>query len=476
MKSIRTKLWLGMMVMVGIIVLILWLFQIVFLQKFYSALEINEVIKQANGAITKIKTLDELEQSADAMQTLDRMAYEKQLSVQILDEHGAVTYQTSYSSENAKTPGKLKTVVSQAAANALEGEITKKEVLHPKFGTKFMIIGVPIYIDDTIKGAMLITLPMAAVEDTAGILKKQLIIITTILLLITIGISFYLSKKFSKPIVELGIMAENYMRGNYDMRINRVSDDEIGQLATRMNLMGEELVKNEILQKELIANVSHELRTPLSLIRGYAETLRDVTGNIPEKREKQLGVIIEESERLTSIVEDILSLSQLQAGIVTLNIESFSLMEMLDHIRERYEYSSETRTFLMEGVKELPNNLIGDKRRIEQVFYNLINNAFRHTIETDMVSIHAVSEKDWVLIKIIDTGEGISKEDLQHIFERYYKGKRLDGRKENGTGLGLAIVKSILQMHQVDYGVESKIGEGTTFWFKLKQDNSHTSF
>jgi len=151
-------------------------------------------------------------------------------------------------------------------------------------------------------------------------------------------------------------------------------------------------------------------------------------------------------------------------------------MEMLDHIRERYEYSSETRTFLMEGVKELPNNLIGDKRRIEQVFYNLINNAFRHTIETDMVSIHAVSEKDWVLIKIIDTGEGISKEDLQHIFERYYKGKRLDGRKENGTGLGLAIVKSILQMHQVDYGVESKIGEGTTFWFKLKQDNSHTSF
>jgi len=288
MKSIRTKLWLGMMVMVGIIVLILWLFQIVFLQKFYSALEINEVIKQANGAITKIKTLDELEQSADAMQTLDRMAYEKQLSVQILDEHGAVTYQTSYSSENAKTPGKLKTVVSQAAANALEGEITKKEVLHPKFGTKFMIIGVPIYIDDTIKGAMLITLPMAAVEDTAGILKKQLIIITTILLLITIGISFYLSKKFSKPIVELGIMAENYMRGNYDMRINRVSDDEIGQLATRMNLMGEELVKNEILQKELIANVSHELRTPLSLIRGYAETLRDVTGNIPEKREKQL--------------------------------------------------------------------------------------------------------------------------------------------------------------------------------------------
>lgn len=468
-----------MMVMVGIIVLILWLFQIVFLQKFYSALEINQVIKEANDVITKINTLDELEQvtqSDEAKQTLDRMAYEKQVSLQLIDTEGLVIYQTSYSNENGRMPGMFKEVVSEVARKALMGQKSKEEVLHPRFGAKFMIIGIPIALERSIKGAVLITVPMAAVEDTADILEKQLIIITIILLLISIAISFHLSRKFTKPILELGSLAENYTLGNFNQRIRRISDDEIGQLAIRMNHMGEELAKNEVLEKELIANVSHELRTPLSLIRGYAETLRDVTGNNPEKREKQLGIIIEESERLTSIVEDILSLSQLQAGIVPLNVESFSLMEMLEHIRERYEYSNGTRTFLVEGVNELPKNLIGDKRRIEQVFYNLINNAFRHTTDTDTVSIHAILENESVLIQIADTGEGISKEDLPHIFDRYYKGKRQDGKKENGTGLGLAIVKSILQMHQVDYGVESIIGEGTTFWFRLKQDNSHTSF
>jgi len=478
MKSIRTKLWLGMMILVGVVIMLLWLFQIVFLEKFYSSLEIRAIMKNAKGVITEIEKLDGVYQvgdSSDVIEVLDNFIYSKQLSVQISDVSGNILYQSA-SSNNMAMPGMLKETVSEVVSNALQGIETKKEVDHPKFGNKFMIIAAPIYLEDMVQGAMIITVPMASVEDTAAILKKQLILITAILLLVSVMISFRLSKVFTKPILDISKLAENYSLGKFDTRIHSVSSDEIGHLAQRMNHMGEELTRNEILQKELIANVSHELRTPLTLIRGYAETLRDVTGAFPEKREKQLGVIIEESERLSNIVEDILSLSQLQAGVGTIEIESFSLKNMLVGIRERYELQEETRTFKISGVTELTNNLLGDKRRVEQVFYNLINNAFHHTKEDDIVEIRVTQSKDRVKIEVKDTGEGIEEEDLKHIFERYYKGKRLDGNKTTGTGLGLAIVKSILDMHRVSFGVESKVGQGTTFWFELKKDNSHTSF
>ena len=238
--------------------------------------------------------------------------------------------------------------------------------------------------------------------------------------------------------------------------------------------MGEALERNDLLQKELVANVSHELRTPLTLIRGYAETLRDVTGDNPVKREKQLGVIIEETERLGRIVEDILNLSQLQSGAVSFEPEAFSLNEMLSDIKERYELQQEPRSFQITGASDL--QIYCDKKRIEQVFYNLINNALRHTKEEEPIEVRLTQDAGNVRVEVIDHGEGIAKEDLDHIFERYYKGKRSDGKKSSGTGLGLAIVKSILEMHQVSYGVESELGQGTTFWFELNKDKSHTSF
>jgi signal transduction histidine kinase len=318
-------------------------------------------------------------------------------------------------------------------------------------------------------------MPLAAVEDTADILKKQLILITGILLFTSVFISFHLSKKFTDPILKISKQAESYTLGRYSIRTSDIGNDEIGQLAKRMNEMGEALMRNEVLQKEIIANVSHELRTPLTLIRGYAETLRDVTGNNPDKRTKHLNIIVEESERLSNIVEDILNLSQLQSGAMTLQIEAFSLKEMLIKLKTHYEIQEETRNLQIDKAIELKEYLLGDKKKIEQVFYNLIDNAFRHT-KGGMVEIAVTQNTDRVRISVTDHGDGIAKEDMEHIFERYYRGKRADGKKSKGTGLGLAIVKSILELHHMPFGVESEIGKGTTFWFELEKDNAHTSF
>lgn len=478
MKSIRAKLWGGMMILVVVIIVLLWLFQIVFLDKFYTVLEIGGVRKSAESIVTEIEKLSDVNQinnEESILTNIENYVYEKQLSVEIIDYDYNVLYQRT-SGSNMNMPGVMQEALLEVTQKAMIGEESRQEVTHPKYGYEFTIIGIPIMNENVVKGVLIVTMPMASIEETVDILKSQLIMITFVLLIVSLLISYKLSNKFADPISKISRQADSYAKGEYHTRINQISDDEIGKLAKRMNDMGEALLRNDILQKELIANVSHELRTPLTLIRGYAETLRDVTGENPEKRKKQLGVIIEESERLGNIVEDILNLSRLQAGAVTLAIEKFSLKEMLASIKEHFELGEMGKHLDLVGVLELEESLLGDKDNIQQVFYNLIGNAFRHSRPNQSVVVVAIPNEKTVRIEVRDQGEGIAEEDIEHIFERYYKGKRTDGKKGDGTGLGLAIVKSILDMHQVPYGVESKLGEGTVFWFELEKENSHISF
>jgi signal transduction histidine kinase len=478
MKSIRAKLWVGMMILVGVIIVLLWLFQIVFLDKFYTVIEIGEVRKNAENIVAEIEELTDITQinnEESIPQNIENYIYEKQLSVEVIDYDYNVLYQGT-SGSNTNMPGVMKEAFLEVSKSAMEGEESKQVVTHPKYGYDFMIIGIPIRNETSVQGVMMVTMPLASVGDTVDILKRQLIIITCVLFVVSLLISYKLSKNFANPISKISRQADSYAKGEYHIRINPISDDEIGKLAKRMNDMGEALARNDVLQKELIANVSHELRTPLTLIRGYAETLRDVTGENQEKREKQLGIIIEESERLGNIVEDILNLSRLQAGAKTLEMEKFSLKEMLTSIKEHFELGEKDKSLDLVGVLELDENLLGDKNKIQQVFYNLIGNAFRHSRSNQSVVVVAISNEKTVRIEVRDQGEGIAEEDIAHVFERYYKGKRSDGKKGDGTGLGLAIVKSILDMHHVPYGVESKLGAGTIFWFELKKENSHTSF
>ncbi len=216
----------------------------------------------------------------------------------------------------------------------------------------------------------------------------------------------------------------------------------------------------------MIANVSHELRTPLSLIRGYAETLRDVTGNDEDKRQKQLGVIIEEAERLSRMVDDILNLSRLQSGHFELDKSVFSMKELTGNVAKRYDLLSKQRevSIMMEMSDE--QLVEADAARIEQVLYNLINNAFNNTDAGGTITIQDIDNGDRVRIEVADSGNGIAEEEINRIWDRYYKADK-STNKTVGSGLGLAIVKTILEAHGAAYGVESKKDAGTTFWFEL---------
>mgnify|MGYP003495571800 FL=1 len=149
---------------------------------------------------------------------------------------------------------------------------------------------------------------------------------------------------------------------------------------------------------------------------------------------------------------------------------------MITSIKEKFELGENNRSIELDGVLEFEDNIIGDKSKIEQVFYNLISNGFHHSKPEQPVILIVIPYETTVKIQVKDYGEGIAEEDISHVFERYYRGKRVDNNKSDGTGLGLAIVKSILDIQNVTYGVDSKLGEGTTFWFELKRENNHTSF
>lgn len=463
MKGIALKLWLGMMALVAVVLILLWLFQIVFLNNFYTQMRISEVKNSGLEIIKEIGNRQEFEKK------LDELAYNNNLTAELLDlEHNTV-YSSGAAGMNGQMPMMRNGIRIEAYEKLLQGETIFIPMTHPRFGSQFMLIGLPVKTSGKVQGALMITLPLAPVEDTVNILKKQLIYITLILLSATLLLSFLLSKSFTKPILDITKVSMDMASGNLSARIESRRKDEIGRLAETVNYMGKELSKIDQLRKDLIANVSHELRTPLSLIKGYAETIRDISGDNPEKREKQLGIIIEESDRLSSIVEDILNLSQMQAGYVALNIGKFKLSETLDRVVKRYEILSEKT-----GVEILQKNIgeifvEGDETKMEQVLYNLINNAFSHSPEGGVISVTTLEIKDKIRIEIADNGEGIPADDIAYIWDRFYKADKSGKRKKAGTGLGLAIVKNILIAHQALYGVESQVGKGTTFWLELRK-------
>lgn len=464
MRSIRSKLWAGMMTLVVVVLILLWLFQIVFLESFYTRMKVTD-IKTKAMAITELLAEDKTEDFHDRM---DLLAYENSMSIELVDMDGAIIYATDSFDAGGKMHGMKNSLRTQALEKALAGQQSAATMTHPRFGNEFMLIGLPVNINGESAAGLLLSFPLAPVKDTAAILQRQLFYISLMLLAAALLISFLLARTFTRPIVDIERAAARMADGDFSARITVQQQDEIGKLAKTINYLGQQLAQIDLMRKDLIANVSHELRTPLSLIRGYAETLRDVTGNDPDKREKQLGVIIAETERLSRMVDDILNLSRLQSGHFELNKSTFGINNLVGDVVKRYDLLSKQTEVAI--VMQLSGDSLveADESRLEQVLYNLINNAFNNTGAGGTITIRDINPGDNARIEVIDSGNGIPEEEINHIWDRYYQANKRSAPTV-GSGLGLAIVKAILEAHGAAYGVESSRDAGTTFWFELKR-------
>lgn len=462
MKSIGSKLWAAMMVLVAIVLILLWLFQIVFLEKYYANLKVDSVKDECIDIISLYNN----DNKSEFEKEIEIYAVNNNISLEIIDKEGDLLYTVGNTNNNGENyiikNGEKQRVIEKA----FSGEEVTNSFYNARFKTEIIMLGLPIISENTISAVMIVGIPIIQIEETVGILKTQLIIITCILLFSASIISYIITKMFIKPILEIKKISVQMANGEFSGRITNISKDEIGELAQSINYMGQELFKLEQLRKDLIANVSHELRTPLSLIKGYAEMIKDITGDNKIKREMQLDIIIEESDRLSYIVNDILNLSQMQSGNMEIKLDVFELSEVINIVADRFAILSEKTNITINIEGSVNCRVKGNKQKIEQVLYNLISNAFNHTDINGKIKIMITEDISKVKIQIIDDGSGIPEDDINHIWDRYYSGG--NKYKENtSSGLGLAIVKNILESHDVKYGVESKLGVGTKFWFEL---------
>ena len=308
------------------------------------------------------------------------------------------------------------------------------------------------------------TTPVRNITDS---LRIQLTVLSVVMLVLSVIMSLIYSKQLSKPIIEMNNEAEKLARGDFDVHFEQSSGSrELDELGEKLNYAASELSKVDSLRTELIANVSHDLRTPLTLITGYSEMMRDLPG---ENNADNLNLIIDESKRLSQIVNDVLDISRFQSGTMQLDMQRFCITDEIKSLLERLSAFTSQEGYHLTFEHSESVYVNADRNAISRVMYNLISNAINYTdSESKSVSIIQTVNGDEVKIDVIDHGKGITQDELPFIFDRYYRSKDAHVRSIIGSGLGLSIVKSILTAHDARFGVLSSPGKGSDFWFSLK--------
>lgn len=359
--------------------------------------------------------------------------------------------------EDSKAQGKIAYTIP---------EEKKEEVFRQNIGNDLAesVIYVHIIDVDGQEEVIMINSVLTPVDATVYTLKVQLRFISAIMIVIAFFLAATLSKTISRSIIRINDGAKRLADGDYSVKFNSRDYMEVSELSDTLNYTATELGKTDSFQKELIANVSHDLRTPLTMIKGYAEVMRDIPGeNTPEN----VQVIIDETERLTSLVNDMLDISKLKAGTITIQPEEYNITESIRHVLERYNKLREVEGYTIDFIYDDEIMVYADEQKMYQVLYNLVNNAINYTGEDKKVTVIQRVMDDTLRIEVKDTGEGVKQEDIPYVWDRYYKDKTAHKRAISGTGLGLSIVKNVLELHGAKYGVSSKQGQGATFWFEL---------
>ncbi len=307
------------------------------------------------------------------------------------------------------------------------------------------------------------------VDATVSTLKLQLYIITAIILLLSGFLAILLSRWISSPIEEINKSAKILAAGSYDTYFSAHGFLEIKELSDTLNTAASELSKVDRLRQDLIANISHDLRTPLALIYSYAEMMHDFPDEITPE---QTQIIMDETNRLSTLVNDVLDVSKLESGNMQLDERIYNLTNSLYNTINRLSKLVEKEGYQITFIQDTEIYIKADEVKITQVFYNLLLNAITHGGPDKRITVCQSIDKGFVKIEIMDNGIGINPEDIPYIWDRYYKIDKPHKRALTGTGLGLSIVKKIILLHKGICGVESDLKTGSTFWFSLKLENA----
>lgn len=456
-NKLSTKIFTYLAIFSLFILIFLFFFQVIFINTFYEW--------------TKTKTIKNLskdilvtENDTSLYDKLDRVSYEENVCIELSNSNGDNLY--SSNGNNCRLRSKMikrKFILSNKESKTynLINNFTKEKSIMS--ATK---ISNNLYI--------FISTSLIPLDSTINIIEKQLVVVSIVVLLLSIIVAYFISKRLSDPITKISKAANLIAKGKLKTNFETTSDiKELIDLTNALNDMKNELSKTEELQKDLMANISHDLKTPLTMIKAYAELILDININDKDKCINNLNIIIEEVNRLNNLVNDILTLTKVKNELEKIEKSEFDLIKLIEKIVKQHNIYVIKDEYSIEFIHDDIDNLVieADKKKIEQVIYNLLNNALNYTGEDKKVIIKVIENIKDYTVMVIDSGKGIDKKETDHIFDRYYRSKKNHKRYIYGTGLGLSIVKNILLLHNYDYGVTSKKNKGTTFYFKIKKDD-----
>ncbi|WP_257535878.1 sensor histidine kinase [Metabacillus litoralis] len=347
--------------------------------------------------------------------------------------------------------------------NLLRGEHLIKIGYEERFDRQIMGVVVPLLDDNKLVGIIYLYLPLAPIEEVFNRTTPLLIAVGIIFFLVIFKIVNSMSNTILQPIHEMRKYAKELAKGNFKNRIPVRTSDEIGGLSKTFNQMSEALDESDQKKKDFLANVAHELRTPLSYVKGYSEVLQEKLYETEDEAEKYLSLIQRESERMQRLVNDLLDLAQLEGENYPLIKEPIAFSQLVNDTVDRFYHRLQEKQLILQQHLDDEIIIIGSHDRLQQIIYNLLENAIRYSDKPGTISISLSQNQESIFFSIADNGIGMSEEDIMHIGERFYRADKARNRKEGGTGLGLAIVKQLVLLHGGRMEFNSKLGKGTTF-------------
>lgn len=503
-RKIRWKLFFAVLIPSIILILVLWVMQTVFLGYFYGSIKEDELKQSAQSVVSNLNSesigdrilylssngdinirvieTQEFETLYSSGEVFDSVTFGwgdwgmLQLYWDTENAGGELLRYYSEETDKQKAPKRL-SPSEDFPEGGLRNEAQMREFrrnfkMVPEFGFfdnigrhNDLLYSLITTLEDGTEVMVVADTRISPLDSTVKALKYQLVFCSLITVMVSLAVSYFMSRKVAKPIEKLNKSAHRLAGGSFDESFEAKGYREIEELGDTLNYASTELNKVDKLRHELLANVSHDMRTPLTMIVGYGEMMRDIPGeNTPEN----VQLVIDEAKRLSEFVNNVLDLSKLETGMQELSLEKINITKMLQEVTERYKGLVTECELDISFEYSHKAEVVCDEAKMIQAIHNLVDNAINYADEPKKVRIkQKLIGRDKLRIEICDNGDGIDKEQLPYIWDRYYRSDKNHRRNVVGSGIGLSIVKEVFALHKIKFGVETKKGEGSVFWFEM---------
>ena len=455
------RIWFYFLALTALMLVFMWMLQISFIGPYYE-MNRSQTTKLKAEEITKIIESDTFLDSES--QLIKSLASENMCGA-IYNSKGIMVMRVNSKNSSCHLANLSRFTISEYISII---DNSSSQDFSLKFTSEIFEQGLYFYGKEAVHMEepyyLFLNSPIKLLDSTVFVLKRQFGLLAISVFSIATFIAFVLSKRLSSPISNMTESAERLAQGDFSVTFDSYGYNEIVALSRSLNYATEEFRKTDALRRDLVANVSHDIKTPLTMIKAYAEMIQDISGDDKEKREKHLQVILDETNHLERLVNDMLTLSKYESNVLTVNETDFNLKDHIDNVVQLFQFED----FHIDIDVDKMISVKSDEVKMGQVLYNYISNAKKYAGKEKPIHIKVVDLDDKVMITVRDFGGGIKPETLKNIWDRYYKIDKNFSRKDS-TGLGLSIVKAICDACHNEYGVDSIEGEGSSFFYTLRK-------